>query len=167
MPGYGIADAATTLVGQSIGAGRKRLTRSLAWIAVGSGMAVMGVMGVLMYVLAPQMMGLMSPVREVVELGTQCLRIEAWAEPLFAAAIVSYGVFVGAGDTLVPCGMNLVSMWAVRLTLSAVLVGTMGLQGVWLAMCIELCFRGTIYLVRLTSGKWVKPSLVTQKQEKR
>ena len=54
MPGYGIADAATTLVGQSLGAGRKDLTRRFARITVGMGMAVMGVMGVILYVGAPR-----------------------------------------------------------------------------------------------------------------
>ena len=57
MPGYGIADAATTLVGQSIGAGRKKLARSFAHITVLMGMAIMGVMGILMYLFAPQIIG--------------------------------------------------------------------------------------------------------------
>lgn len=156
MSGYGIADAATTLIGQSLGAGRKRLTRSFAWITVLSGMAIMGVLAVLMYTFAPQLMALMSPVPEVVELGARCLRVEAWAEPLFAASIISYGVFVGAGNTLVPCGINLVSMWIVRLGLSILLVGSMGLYGVWMAMAIELCFRGVIYLLSLSSSRWLK-----------
>ena len=156
MSGYGIADAATTLVGQSLGAGRKRLTRSFAWITVLSGMVIMGVLAVLMYVFAPELMGLMTPVPEVVELGARCLRVEAWAEPLFAASIISYGVFVGAGNTLVPCGINLVSMWIVRLGLSLLLVSTMGLYGVWMAMAIELCFRGVIYLLSLSSKRWLK-----------
>ena len=137
MSGYGIADAATTLIGQSLGAGRKRLTRSFAWITVFLGMFMMGVMAVFMYVFATQLMGLMSPVPEVVELGARCLRVEAWSEPLFAAAIICYGVFVGAGYTLVPCGINLVSMWIVRLGLSVLMVTTMGLYGVWMAMAIE------------------------------
>ncbi len=156
MPGYGIADAATTLVGQSLGAGRKRLTRSFAWITVLSGMVIMGVLAVLMYVFAPQMMAIMSPVPEVVELGVRCLRVEAWAEPLFAASIISYGVFVGAGSTLMPCGINLVSMWIVRLGLSAIMVSSMGLYGVWMAMAIELCFRGIVYLLALSSKRWLK-----------
>ena len=118
-------------------------------------MAIMGVMAVLMYVFAPQMMAIMSPVPEIVDLGTRCLRIEAWAEPLFAASIISYGVFVGAGKTLAPCGINLVSMWIVRLGLSAIMVKTMGLYGVWLAMAIELCFRGVIYLLYLSSKRWL------------
>lgn len=149
MPGYGIAEAATALVGQSIGAGRRRLTRSFARITVGTGMAVMTVMAVVMYVLAPQMMAFFTPDETVRSLGVTALRTEAFAEPMFAAAIVTYGVFVGAGDTLIPCCMNLLSIWAVRLTLAALLAPTMGLHGVWIAMCVELCFRGTIFLVRL------------------
>ena len=53
MPGYGIADAATTLVGQSLGAGRKQLARRFGWITVLSGMSIMGIMAVLMYAFAP------------------------------------------------------------------------------------------------------------------
>lgn len=159
MPGYGIADAATTLVGQSLGAGRKKLTRCFAWITVLSGMAIMGALAILMYVFAPELMAIMSPVPEVVELGARCLRVEAWAEPLFAASIISYGVFVGAGSTLLPCGINLVSMWIVRLGLSAWMVTTMGLYGVWMAMAIELCFRGAVYLIALSSKRWLKTGI--------
>ena len=149
MPGYGIADAATTLVGQSYGAGRRDLTRRFAYITVYMGMLVMGIMGVIMYVGAPFIIGTMTPDAEVLALGTEALRIEAFAEPMFAASIVAYGVFVGMGNTIIPSVMNFVSIWAVRLTLAAWLAPLMGLKGVWLAMCIELCFRGCIFLIRL------------------
>ena len=49
MPGYGISEAATTLVGQSLGANRIRLLRRFANITVWSGMLIMGVMGALIY----------------------------------------------------------------------------------------------------------------------
>ena len=156
MPGYGIAEAATTLVGQGIGAGQKLLTRSFARMSVGLGIAVMTVMGVLMWIFAPELMSLMSPVEEVIAQGTQVLRIEAWAEPMFAAAIVCNGVFIGAGDTMIPAIMSLASMWAVRLTLAASLAPKYGLKGVWTAMAIELTFRGSIFLTRLFKGKWGK-----------
>ena len=154
MPGYGIAEAATTLVGQGIGAGQKMLTRSFARMSVGLGMAVMTVMGVLMWIFAPELMSLMSPVEEVIAQGTEVLRIEAWAEPMFAAAIVANGVFIGAGDTIIPAIMSLSSMWAVRLTLAATFAPRYGLKGVWTAMAIELCFRGSIFLARLFKGGW-------------
>jgi Na+-driven multidrug efflux pump len=149
MPGFGIAEAATTLIGQSIGAGQRVLTRSFAWLTTSLGISVMTLMGVLMFIFAPELMSLMTPVDEIIAIGTQCLRIEAFAEPMFAAAIVCNGIFVGAGDTLKPAIMSLGSMWGVRLTLAALLAGTYGLPGVWTAMAIELTFRGIIFLVRL------------------
>ena len=159
MPGYGIADAATTLVGQSIGAGRCRLTRSFARITVFMGMGIMGLMGVFMYLFAPQIIGLMTPVEERRQLSVMALRIEAFAEPMFAASIVAYGVFIGAADTLAPCLMNFFSIWAVRLSLAALLAPSLGLKGVWIAMCVELCFRGIIFLVRLKRERWMKKSM--------
>ena len=156
MPGYGIAEAATTLVGQGIGAGQKLLTRSFARMSVGLGIGVMTFMGLLMWIFAPELMSVMSPVEEVISLGTEVLRIEAWAEPMFAAAIVCNGVFIGAGDTIIPAIMSLSSMWAVRLTLAATLAPKYGLIGVWTAMAIELTFRGGIFLVRLFKGGWAE-----------
>ncbi len=156
MPGYGIAEAATTLVGQSIGAARRKLTRSFARITVLMGMGIMALMGILMYIFAPGIIGLMTPVEEIRQLGVMALRIEAFAEPMFAASIVAYGVFVGAADTIVPCLMNFFSIWAVRLSLAAWLAPTLGLKGVWIAMCVELCFRGAIFLIRLTRERWLK-----------
>lgn len=156
MPGYGIAEAATTLVGQGIGAGQRLLTRSFARMAVALGMAVMTVMGVLMFVFAPELMAVMTPVADIRALGAAALRIEAFAEPMFAAAIVCYGVFVGAGDTFKPALMNLASMWAVRLSAAAILAPHYGLRGVWTAMAVELSFRGTIFLIRLFRGGWMK-----------
>ena len=159
MPGYGIADGATTLVGQSIGAKRQDLARRFAHITVVMGICVMAVMGVVMYLAAPAMMGVLTPVPEIIELGTEALRIEAFAEPMFAAAIVCYGVFVGAGDTLVPSTMNLFAIWAVRITLAIALAPVMGLNGVWLAMCIELNLRGILFLLRLRSRRWIPKDL--------
>ena len=156
MPGYGIAEAATTLVGQGIGAGQRLLTRSFARMSVALGIGVMTLMGVLMWIFAPELMALMSPVEEVIALGTQVLRIEAWVEPMFAAAIVCNGVFIGAGDTIIPAIMSLGSMWAVRLTMAATLAPKFGLKGVWTAMAIELLFRGSIFLTRLFKGKWAE-----------
>ena len=155
MPGFGIAEAATTLVGQSFGAGKKALTRSFAWMSVTLGITVMTLMGVLMWLFASELMSVMTPVGEIIQMGTECLRIEAFAEPMFAAAIVCNGVFTGAGDTMKPAIMSLLSMWGVRLTLAALLSATYGLPGVWTAMAIELSFRGLVFLSRLFHGGWM------------
>ena len=75
---------------------------------------------------------------------------------MFAASIVAYSVFVGAGDTLRPALINLSCMWFVRLTLAAILAKDYGLPGVWTAMAVELSFRGMLFLIRLYRGKWIK-----------
>lgn len=156
MPGYGVGDAATTLVGQTYGAGRSDLCKNFAHLTIGVGMLVMAFMGVVMFVFAPEMIGFLSPVEEIRQLGAMVLRIEAFAEPFFAAAIVSYAVCVAAGDTLKPAAMSLFSMWCVRLTLAYVLAQSYGLRGVWVAMATELTFRGTIFLLRIRRGSWLK-----------
>ena len=149
MPGYGISEAATTLVGQSVGADRRDLHRSFAWMTVFLGMIVMAFMGVVMYIFAPEMIGLLSPVTAIQDLGTSVLRIEAFAEPFFAAAIVAYSVCVGEGDTLKPSMINLGSMWLIRLTLAYCLASQYGLRGVWFAMAVELSLRGMMFIFYL------------------
>lgn len=153
MPGYGIGVAATTIVGQCIGAKRKALGKRLGYLAVALGVAIMAFNGFLMYIFAPQMIGILSPDAEIRALGTQILRIEAFAEPLYGASIVASGVFRGAGETLLSSILNLLSVWCVRIPLAAFLASRYGLKGAWIAMCTELCVRGTLFLIRLILWK--------------
>lgn len=159
MPGYGMADAATTLVGQSLGAAREKLARSFSRITLLSGMTMMTVLAVVMFIFAPQIMSILSSDASVVELGAQVLRIEAFAETLYAASIVAYGSCVGAGDTLVPSILNFSTMWVVRIGLALILTPTMGLPGYWIPMCIELNVRGILFLVRIKGRRWMKKAL--------
>jgi putative MATE family efflux protein len=149
MPGYGIASAATTLVGQSIGAGRDKLAKSFATLSVLLGSGIMSVMAVIMFFICPGIFNMLTPDPEVRILAAKVLRIELFAEPLFGASIVASGALRGVGDTLIPSILNLISIWGVRITLSVLMVGYLGLEGVWLAMCIELCVRGLLMLGRM------------------
>ena len=124
-------------------------------LTVGLGMAVMSVMAIIMYALAPVFIGLMSNDAEVVALGAHVLRIECFAETMFAASIVGYGVCVGAGDTLIPSTINFSAMWIFRIIPAFFLTKFMGLAGFWISMCVELNIRGLLFLWRLQSGKWL------------
>ena len=149
MPGFGIGVAATTIVGQCIGARRRDEAKRLGWMAVILGMLVMGFSGFLMWLFAPQMISILSPDAEIRVLGTEILRIEAFAEAFYGAAIVSAGVFRGAGETLLSSVLNLASVWCVRIPLAWCLGSRFGLKGAWIAMCTELCVRGILFLIRL------------------
>ena len=149
MPGYGISHAAITLVGQMKGAGNKREEKSFAYLTVIVGMVLMAFSAMLMFIFAPEMIGVMTKDEAVRELGIKILRIEAFAEPMFGASIVAEGVFRGMGKTRIPTILNLISMWCVRLPASALVASKYGLVGVWYVMCFELCFRGCIFIISL------------------
>lgn len=155
MPGYGIASAATTMIGQAVGAKRKDLAKSLAWMTCGVGVFVQSTLGIMMYFLCPFVLQFLTPNIDVQLLSIQVLRLELFAEPLFAASIVITGALRGAGDTFIPGILNLVSIWGVRITMAYYLAQTYGLYGVWIAMTVELCFRGVLFIIRLGRGKWL------------
>lgn len=155
MPGYGIAAAATTLVGQSIGANQRNLAKNFSDLSILLGVIVMGLTGVVMYFLCPIVFKMLTPDISVQQLATQVLRIELFAEPLYAVSIISSGALRGAKDTFIPSLLNLISIWGVRLTLSVLLVDKLGLHGIWIAMAIELCVRGLLLLYREQRGNWL------------
>lgn len=154
MPGYGVGSAATTLVGRSVGAGDAVQARRYGNICTALGGALMGCTGLLMMIFCPFVFRLLTPVAEVRTLAAQALRIGLLAEPLFGVSIAAAGALRGAGDTLVPSLLNLGSIWIVRLGLSLLLVGKLGLRGMWIAMAIELCVRGTLMLWRQKTSKF-------------
>ena len=155
MPGYGIASAATTLVGQSIGAGRIDLARRFARATTWFGMAVMAAAAIVIFAVAPALLGLLTPVEKVQTLGSNVLRIAMIAEPLFGASIAASGAMRGAGDTLVPSIMGTATMWGIRIVAAIPLTAAFELYGMWAAMSVELCVRGTIFLVRLYRERWL------------
>lgn len=154
MPGYGVGSAATTLVGRSVGAGDAAQARRYGNICTALGGALMGCTGLLMMIFCPFVFRLLTPVAEVRTLAAQALRIGLLAEPLFGVSIAAAGALRGAGDTLVSSLLNLGSIWIVRLGLSLLLVGKLGLRGMWIAMAIELCVRGALMLWRQKTSKF-------------
>ena len=107
-----------------------------------------------MMLICPLVFRMLTPDSSVRSLAAQVLRIELLAEPLFGASIVAAGALRGAGDTFVPSLMNLGSIWIVRLGLAMILVRRLGLHGMWIAMAIELCVRGTLMLWRQKTSKF-------------
>lgn len=159
MPGYGLEEAATTLVGQSLGAARKDIARRFARITIWMGAIIMTLLAAVMYAFAPQLMGLLSTDPDVVALGARVLRIEAFAETFYAVSIVAYGACVGAGDTMVPTIFNFAGMWVVRIALAVFLTPRLGLMGYWIAMCLDLNIRGLLFLLYIRGDRWMRKRL--------
>lgn len=159
MPGYGMEEAATTLVGQSIGAKRKDLARRLALLATAIGSGIMTLLAVLMYIFAPEMMSILSKDADVIALGSRCLRLEAFAETFYGVSMIAYGACVGAGDTMIPSILNFGCMWVVRIGLAVILTPHFGLIGYWIAMVVDLNVRGIVFLARILGRRWLNKEL--------
>ena len=155
MAGYGIQGAAIALIGQAVGAHRKDMAKRFAWLCTLMGMGIMTLTGAGLFAFAPALMSIFTADAAVIALGARVLRIEAFAEPMFGASIVASGAMQGAGDSTACFLLNLLSMWGIRLTLAFLLAPRLGLVGVWAAMCLELCIRGVLFLLRLARGKWL------------
>ncbi|MBQ0066075.1 MAG: MATE family efflux transporter [Firmicutes bacterium] len=163
MPAFGIASAGTTLIGQSLGAKRLELARKLGRMTLLLGVGFTIFTAVIMYMGAPFAFEMLTPDVQVQQLGTTILRIEMLAEAFYGAQIVISGILRGAGDTLIPSIYNLISMWCVRIVLSVLLVGKYGIVGVWVAMAIELTFRGILFGIRFYRERWLKiPAIIKE-----
>ena len=137
MPGFGFGMAATTLVGQSIGANRPRIGASAAHIATVGAVVWMSIIGIAAFVLAAPIMGQFTKDPKVIALGADGLRIVALSQPFWAVLFVQSGALRGAGDTRHPLLINSVGIWS-AVGLAWVFLTFMhgGLSAVWIAFLI-------------------------------
>lgn len=156
MPAYGIASAASGMIGQCIGAGREKLASQIGWRICRTGIIMMSLCGLIMFAAALALMRMLSPDEEIIRLGARVLRLEAFAEPMYGASIVVTGILRGKRDTFWPAVLNLLSIWCVRIPAAWILSSYYGLFGAWMAMNLELNIRGVLFLIRLKKSSSVR-----------
>ncbi len=156
MPGFGFAVAATTLVGQGLGAQDDRLAERYGYVSYALGAAIMGLMGVVFILFARPLVSVFTDDAEVIALATGPLRLIGFVQPMLAAMMIFAGALRGAGDTRVPMLITGAALWLIRVPLGAlvVLVLGWGLQGAWTVMAIDLSLRGALNFLRFRSGRW-------------
>ena len=155
LPAFGVASAATALVGQSIGAGRPDMAKRFAYSTAGLSFLLVSFTGALLFFFCPVLAGTLTPDPEVLSQSIRLLRIVAFAEPLFAVSIVITGALRGAGDSKGPFLLNLCSMWGVRVLTVLLFTRRFGLIGIWGTMSAELVFRCIVFVIRLLRGRWI------------
>jgi len=156
MPGFGFALAATTLVGQSLGAQDPESAQQRGYTAYRMGGTLMGVMGLIFILFPAQIVGFFTNDPAVIALGTTPLRVMGFIQPLLAAAMIFPGGLRGAGDTRFPMVITGASIWLIRLPLAYLfaLVLNWGLAGAWAAMAVDMSLRGIINFLRFHGGRW-------------
>lgn len=156
LPGFAIAVATTTAVGQSLGMRDPLRAQRVAWLAFRLGACVMLCLGVL-FVLTPlTLTSLLTSDTRVAELAARCLVPAGFAQLGFASALIFGGALRGAGDTLSVMRITLASTLGLRLT-GVLIVGLWlghGLTAIWIVLCSELSFRGGLIFLQFMRGKW-------------
>lgn len=156
MPGMGFAVAATTLVGQNLGANQPGVARRAGFLTIYMCVAMMSAIGVLLFLFAVPIVGFFTTEPEVIVEGARVMRIMAFAMPFMATARVAAGALRGAGDTKYVMWGTGVSIWVARLGLAYVFVQVFGrgLPGAWMAMFADHIARALIFGVRYYQGRW-------------
>ncbi len=156
MPGFGFALAATTLVGQSLGAEEPDAAQQRGYTAYRMGAAFMGAVGLLFLLFPAQIVGAFTNDPDVIAVGTLPLRMVGLIQPLLASNMIFSGALRGAGDTRYPMIVTGVGVYVTRLPIAyalAHLVGW-GLPGAWGALIVDFSLRGVLNFLRFRGGRW-------------
>ncbi len=161
LPSWGMGNAAATLVGQNLGAGKPDRAERSVWITSFSNMVFLGIVAVCMYVFAEPLIALFSDDPEVIKIGMDCLRIISYTYVLFAFGIVTVQAFNGAGDTTTPTWINFISYWLLQIPLAYVLALPVGWEasGVFAAGAISQAVLAIISVWIFRLGYWKKKAI--------
>lgn len=157
MPGMAFNTAAAALVGQNLGARNPNRAAKAARMATLLAVALMSVMGVVMFAFAPNMARALVAA-EAVPYATAYLRIASLSEPFLAVSMTLIGALQGAGDTVRPMWVVIFTMWGVRLPLT-VFFGLhlgYGSNAAWGAMTFSTMVQGLVILAVWRRGAWRK-----------
>jgi len=157
MPAFAFATAATTLVGQSLGAKKPLLAKKYAHHCVYVGIFVMLIAFAALYTFANPLVCIITNDPPVIELAETCLKIVAFIQPIQVIAWVLAGALRGAGDTRWPFYITAITNWSVRAlgaTLAVRVLG-FGLPEVVFCMSLEQGVRSFLMYLRFRTGKWM------------
>ena len=158
LPSWGLSNAAATLVGQNLGAGRPDRARNAVWRTGLWNMIFLGSVGIVFIVFAPWIIGLFTQDPAVVPVAVDCLRIFSCGNIAFAYGMVLMQAFNGAGDTLTPTYINLFGFWILEIPLAWWLAmhSFMHVNGVFVAVVVAQAVVVLIGLVLFRQGRWAK-----------
>jgi len=157
MPSFGLAMAASALVGQSLGMKDPKRAEKLGWIASHHAAWVTAALSLPIFVFAPQIGGvLLEGKPDLVAEVALLLRLLCVTEVFFAYAMVIIGAMQGAGDTVRPLWIAIISLWGLRVPLAYILAFPfgMGALGAWISLSVTQALQGILSLIAYKQGKW-------------
>ncbi len=158
IPGFGLGNAAGTLVGQNLGARKPERAEKSAWWVSAYSTIYMAVVSLILFIFARPLVTLFDPTPQVVEIGVECMRIVFPSLiPVIVGVVLARG-FDGAGDTTPAMLVNLITLWGIEAPLAYGLAQWMGLgvTGIWWGRAIANLANGLLFAVWFRLGRWKK-----------
>jgi putative MATE family efflux protein len=156
LPSFGVSNAAATLVGQNLGAGKPERAEAAAWKAGMYNTICLGTVGVIFLLFAPQLIQLFTADPAVADYGIRCLRIVSAGFLFYGYAMVLTASFNGAGDTRTPTLINLVCLWLWEIPLAWALAHPFGFgpTGVFIAVSVAFSTMAFVSAWLFSKGSW-------------
>ena len=162
-PGFGIANSVAPLVGQNLGANQIARAEQSTRIANILGAAIMAAIGAIFLIFPQTFIRIFSPDANVIEIGTVYLRFLSPTFGFIAFSLVLGKALNGAGDTLSPMMITLVSQLVIGLGLVILLSYFIGLNGVWLGIAVSNIVQGVVMWAWYHTGRWKRIKVVKKK----
>ncbi len=156
IPGFGLGNAAATLVGQNLGAVQPHRAERSAWWVTAYNTSLLAAFAVVFFTFARPLVAFFDPTPEVVDMGAECLRIVAPSLIFSAVGVVLARAFDGAGNTVPAMFVNLLTLWGLEAPLSYGLAqGTgLGITGVWVGRALANLANGLLFAFWFRLGRW-------------
>ena len=158
LPAWGLANAAATLVGQNLGAGKPERAERSAWLTGGFNMIFLGLVAVVFVVFGDTIIGFFTADSAVLDIGVECLRIISYGYLFYGLGMVIVQSFNGAGDTVTPTIINFFCYWMFQIPLAFALASPwgMGPRGVFWAIAIAESAITVVGATVFSRGRWKK-----------
>lgn len=156
IPVWGFGIGATTLVGQSLGAGKPHMAEKCGWSAMKIAILVITILTAIIFIFPDKLISIYNSDPDVIRTGAAAIRIFSLSQPFLAVVVVLSGSLRGAGDIKYVMVTSFVGIWGFRI-LVTVLLNTylqMGINGVWIAYCADFFIRSIMYIIRFRHGRW-------------
>jgi putative MATE family efflux protein len=156
LPSWGMSNAAATLVGQNLGAGKPSRAETSVWRTGLYNMLFLGAIGLVFIVFAPQIIAIFTTDPAVSPLAVNALRLFSYGNISYSYGMVITAAFNGAGDTATPTALNLICFWLCQIPLAWALAFHTGLgpNGVYVAVVASDSLLALLGVILFRRGKW-------------
>jgi MATE family, multidrug efflux pump len=156
LPAWGLSNAASTMVGQGLGAGNPERAERSVWIAAKLNFYFLGVIGLAFLILAPVIVGFFGGTAEASAYAIACLRIVSVGFVAYAYGMVLSAAFNGAGAVWTPTIINLFCFWLWEIPLAWALAFPLelGPNGIFLAVLVAFTTSAIVSAIVFRRGRW-------------